>query len=220
MTKDNALPKPAKMLERELSQETLMAIKAIVREDRQAKTMPENSLDIPGRQRRRARAEKKAANKKAVNKEHSTLRLRASPLADKPENTSLRNSFLTWVTPRRLAIATIIAAILIEPWFIPTVLLIAVFVTSFIALALGPDRIRHYSELGWKRYSKRNPKKAQRLQKKAMARMERLQKRLDKLPLNIDLPQMQTEKEQSAAETAHSRRMARIAQEERQQSYS
>lgn len=233
MTKEDALPKPASMLERELSQETLEAIKAIVREDREAAPAEEKQLNIPGRQRRIKAKRKNAATQK------STVRRRVPQLAEAQQaapgmarraTATLKRSIpggkvlLGLATPRRIAIAVILTTFLIEPWFIPTALILMLLIMSFIALALGPDRMRHYFGLGWKRFAARRPKKAARLQKQAMHRLERFQKRLDKLPFRmgqgIHLPQMQTEAEQSAAETAYSRRMAQMAREERQQSYS
>ena len=235
MIKEDALPNPASMLERELSEETLMAIKAIVREDRATVSEEDTELDIPGRQRRIESKRKETAKRKSTVRRRAAVKSEPQPRSQSQGlwhrlHTSLKSraptvkAVLSLATPRRIAVAVIVSAILIEPWFLPTVLFLTLLVVSFIALALGPDRVRHYSELGWKRYATRHPEKARQLQKKAMYRMERLQKRLDKLPSRwtqgLHLPQMQSEAEQSAAETAYSRRMAQMAREERQQSYS
>lgn len=245
MTKDT-LPKPASMLERELSQDTLAAIKAIVQEDRVAEPA-KTALHIPGRQRPpeatplkpkkrglRKRGRSKLTSETAelasdefpqsvapVQGTHTIMSRLAGALASRMPDAK---TLISMLTPRRLAVAVIIAAILIEPWFIPTVLLLTLFFGTFFALLLGPDRIRHYAELGWKQFERRRPERAAELRLRAMYRFGRLQRRLDKLPTRwtrgLHLPQVQTEAAQSAAESAYAKRMARMAQEQRQQSYS
>ncbi|SHG80745.1 hypothetical protein [Cognatishimia maritima] len=127
-------------------------------------------------------------------------------------------------TPRRVAVALILFSVIIEPWFFPTVLVLALFFGSLIGILMGPDRIHHYAELGWKRYERKRPEKALELRNKAMDRLERWQAVADRLPSRwtqgLHLPQFQTDEERAAAECAYANRMARIAREESRKSYS
>lgn len=121
------------------------------------------------------------------------------------------------MTPRRLAIATIVLAILLEPWFLPTAFVLVLFFGSLTLLLMGPDRVRHYSEKIWKWYGRKNPEKATRLHRRMMALLERWQGKVDRLPSKwtqgIHLPQIQSDAEKSAAESAYAMRMARIAKD-------
>lgn len=238
MTNDT-LPKPVSMLERELSQETMSAIKAIVLEDRadsgraeppaatlrdpQATAAP-SKPEIPQTKKRAGKARKKALAGIHINmsSDQPSLDARQVDGSVKPK--------LDWakirkeITPRRLSVLVMFITFLIRPWFLPTVLLLVLLLAVFVALLLGPDRIKHYSEVLWKGFERRRPEKAAELRLKAMRRLNRMQKRLDKLPARwtqgLYLPQMQSDAEQSAAETAYAKRMARMAQDQRQQRYS
>lgn len=127
------------------------------------------------------------------------------------------------MTPRRLAITIMIATALIEPWFYPTALVLILFFGSLVLLLMGPDRVRHYADLAWRRYKRLNPEKALELRARAMDLFERWQSKVDRLPSRwtqgLHMPQFQSEAEKSAAESAYAVRMARIAQDERPKSY-
>jgi|GEM_PF-6000308 len=234
MTKDNVLPKPASMLERELSQETLATIKAIVQDDRAAlaEIKAEGPLHIPGRQRAGAKPKRRFFFKRQPKSVLDTNVERAKP-ATQQSGTSAKlaarkatrnGSLWRHVTPRRAALVATLMTFVINPWFLPTVLIVVLFFVTLFALLLGPDRIRRYSEALWRRYEKRKPAKAAALRVKATKRMERFQKRLDKLPgswtRGLHMPQMQSDADQAAAERAYIRRMAHMAREEGQQSFS
>lgn len=133
-------------------------------------------------------------------------------------------TLLRVLTPRRIAIVVIIAAILLEPWFLPTVFILLAFFGGVTAFVMGPDRLRHYSEVVWKYFSRRKPEKAAAVRSKAMRHLERTQSKLDRLPSKwtgaVHLPQLQSDEDRSRAETAYARRMARMAQDESRQTYS
>ncbi|CUI26375.1 hypothetical protein [Cognatishimia activa] len=135
-----------------------------------------------------------------------------------------KREVLRGLTPRRLAIAVIIIAILLEPWFIPTVLVLAVFFGALTVLLMGPDRVRHYGEMFWKRYRRKQPVKARALQDRVMSLMEKWQSKVDKLPSKwtggLHMPQIQSDAEKLAAESAYATRMARIARDEVPKSHS
>jgi len=225
MTKDT-LPKPASMLERELSQETLNAIKAIVLEDQSEALEPDMhnkahrraaplAMDVDPSEMPTQEPAKSARGRPHINM--SALKPRFT--ASLPNVATLRNA----ITPRRLALVVTLITFVIRPWFLPTVLFVILLLTTFIALLLGPDRVRHYAEVLWQRFERRRPEKAAELRQKTRYRFNRLQKRLDKLPARwtggLHMPQMQSEAEQSAAETAYAKRMARLAQDRGRQSY-
>lgn len=135
-----------------------------------------------------------------------------------------RREALRALTPRRIAIAVIIASILLKPWFLPTVFVLWAFFGSLILLAMGPDRVRHYSGLLWKRYKRKNPEKAKEISTRLMSLFEKWQGHLDRLPSRwtqgLHLPQVQSEADKYAAESAYASRMARIVQDETPKSYS
>ncbi|MEE2943569.1 MAG: hypothetical protein VX444_00185 [Pseudomonadota bacterium] len=226
MTKEQALPKPSTLVERELSPETLATIKAIVKEDQtvQSATAADatDPLRIPGRARREKPSPRWRRKSKRVDRATSPkVRVRRKGRSA-PRNWS---TLTAWITPRRLALLATIATFLINPWFLPTVLLLIVIVVTFVALLLGPDRIRHYGEIGWTRFEKRKPKKAAAMRKRMNARMERWQKRLDKLPESwtrgLHLPHVQNnEAAQVPAENAYAQRMSQIARDNTRQSFS
>lgn len=127
------------------------------------------------------------------------------------------------LTPRRLAIALMLAVLFVEPWFYPTVLVLILFLGSFTLLLMGPDRTRHYADLGWRRFKRRNPEKALEIRARAMDLSEKWQTKVDRLPTRwtrgLHMPQFQTEAEKSAADSAYAHRMARIALEEQPKAY-
>lgn len=134
-----------------------------------------------------------------------------------------RREVIKSMTPRRLAVMVLIAAALIEPWFYPTALVLILFFGALVMLLLGPDRVRHYTDLAWRRYKRLNPEKALELRARAMDLFEKWQSKVDRLPSRwtqgLHMPQFQSEAEKSAAESAYAVRMARIAQDERPKSY-
>ncbi len=235
MTETKVLPKPASMLERELSQDTLAAIKAIVQEE-QVQTAAAAPSKTPTRQpvakhrpapQTRASLQRRRRKQQPVSTDHvqphepqKLARFKAIMSKGKPVGVMLRQ----YLTPRRLAVAVIIVALWLEPWFLPTVLVLTLFFGTLIALLLGPDRMRHYAELGWKRFERRQPQKASELRLKAMYRLNSLQRRLDKLPSRwtqgLYLPQVPAEADHAAADSAYAQRMARMAQDQRRQGYS
>ncbi|MFY0595468.1 MAG: hypothetical protein JXQ85_03455 [Cognatishimia sp.] len=234
MTKDNVLPQPASMLERELSQETLATIKAIVQDDRAAlaEIKAEGPLHIPARQRaggkpkgrRFFKRQPKSVTDTKVECVKPAIQQSGASAKSAARQATRTDSLWRHLTPRRVALVATLMTFIINPWFLPTVLVVVLFFVTLFALLLGPDRIRRYSEVLWRRYEKRQPAKAAALRVKASKRMDRFQKRLDKLPgswtRGLHMPQMQSEADQAAAERAYIRRMAHMAREEGQQSFS
>lgn len=140
------------------------------------------------------------------------------------DRTPTKKEFIQSLTPRRLAIAVMVAVALIKPWFYPTAAILLLLLGGFVLLLMGTDRIRHYLDLAWRRYKRLHPEEAVARRTRAMDLMERWQAKLERLPFRwaqgVHLPQFQSEAEKSAAESAYASRMARIAQDDLPKSYS
>ncbi len=126
-------------------------------------------------------------------------------------------------TPRRLAIAVILIAVWMQPWFIPTVLLCLAALVGVTLLIFGRERCGNVSARLWSFYANRNPDKAERIRKRVDARRARFQRRLDKLAfLSGPKPhaqQWQAEESEAAAERAYARRMRAIHKDARHNPY-
>ncbi|MGH1467179.1 MAG: hypothetical protein ACRBBQ_17640 [Cognatishimia sp.] len=127
------------------------------------------------------------------------------------------------VTPRRLAIVVIIAAILLEPWFLPTVVAYIALALMLAWLVAGRARLAGAGQALWQWRARRNPKAAESMRLKCLLVTERLQRWLDRLPRGvgdkIHLPVWQSQAVVADAENAYNIRMAQLAAEARAYPY-
>ena len=130
---------------------------------------------------------------------------------------ALRDRIPNWrdITPRQIAVAVIILAVMLEPWFVPTVVLLTAFILSFVVLFAGWDRCVYWCQRGWGWYRRRNRARAEDIRLGYLRTADRLQVWIDRLPESwaraIHLPHWQSAERQDAADEAYSSRLARMS---------
>ncbi|GAA6208832.1 hypothetical protein NBRC116601_21250 [Cognatishimia sp. WU-CL00825] len=127
------------------------------------------------------------------------------------------------VTPRRLAIVVIIAAIILEPWFLPTLAAYVALLIALVLLVAGRARLARAGQAIWQWRARRNPQAAETMRLKVLLLTERVQRWLDRLPKGvgekIHLPVWQSQTAVTDAENAYVVRMAQLAAEARAYPY-